>query len=145
MTDDKIEKAERRRRQLAEILEHLYANNRSEFARDLKVSSSLIAMMLRGEREVSDKFALHLIQHIQDLLETKAHQLYHARDVALELGRELVPGFDLPLIVSNEDHKAQMDEIMQELREREESGEEPDPGILEEIHAIIRNDRKPRR
>lgn len=129
MNDGLESTGERRRRQLAEIVEHLYANNRTEFARDLGVSSSLISMMLRGEREVSDRFALHLVWKLQDLLNNKAYQLYHARDVALEFGRDTVPGFDLPLIMSNADHLEAIDAAAH--------GEADDPETMAEITDIM--------
>lgn len=126
MTDEKTAKNERRREQLAQIVENLYAGNRGDLARDLKVSSSLISMMLRGEREVTDKFTFNLMREIDGLLHFKATKMYYARTVAIEMGRDLYPGFDLPLIVSNADHNSSVAVASRALKDMEDSGEPAD-------------------
>lgn len=133
------EKAEERRRQLLEMMEHLYGpDGRREFARDLKVSHSLIATILRGERPMSEKFLVGMMNQMEELLEFKALQLYEARSIAIEIGRGVVPTYDLPFIVSNEE-KARETEL---FRASAAEGEEPDPAILEEIRSIIESERK---
>lgn len=138
------EKAEERRRQLLEMMEHLYGpDGRREFARDLKVSHSLIATLLRGERPMSEKFLVGLMNQMEELLEFKALQLYEARKIAIDLGKSVVAAYGLPFIVSNEEADRQSREAQASLQARKDSGEEPDASILAEIHRIIENDRKP--
>jgi transcriptional regulator with XRE-family HTH domain len=139
------EKAELRRRKLHEMMLYLYGpDGRREFARDLKVSHSLIATLLRGERPMSERFLLGLMEQMEELLEIKSTQLYEARSIAIDMGRSIWPGFDLPLIQSNAEYVEEMARTQAALEAREAEGQTAEEAeILAQIHEIIRNDPKP--
>ena len=133
---------ETRREQLRTIMQFLYGEaGRSELARDLGMSHSLISQMLRGEKPVSDKFVLRLMSEMQQILYMQSLELYQAREVAIELGRSIVPTFDLPFIQSNADHAADMEKIRKEAEEAEARGlsaeeQAEHDRILAEIHGV---------
>ncbi|WP_332701557.1 hypothetical protein [Devosia sp.] len=127
---DEKDQAERRQQLLA-IMRLLYGENgRSELARDLRMSHSLISQMLRGEKPVSDKFLVRLMGEVDHILEMQALELYHARELILALGRSVVPSFDLPFIQSNEDHVALMRQVARDAEAFEAKGPDEDDELL---------------
>ena len=127
---DEKEQAERRQQLLA-IMRLLYGENgRSELARDLRMSHSLISQMLRGEKPVSDKFLVRLMGEVDHILEMQAIELYHARELILELGRSVVPSFDLPFIPSNEDHVALLQQVARDAEAFDAKGPGEDDDLL---------------
>ncbi|QYO75677.1 hypothetical protein [Devosia salina] len=123
-----------RRQQLLEIMQLLYGENgRSELARDLRMSHSLISQMLRGEKPVSNKFLVRLMSEIDQILYAQAVELYHARELVLELGRSVVPSFDLPFIQSNETHDALLRQVERESAAFEADKPDQDDELLAEV------------
>ena len=137
---------EERRRQLLAIMRLLYGENgRSELARDLRMSHSLISQMLRGEKPVSNKFLVRLMSEVDHILYNQAVELYHARELVLELGRSVVPSFDLPYIQSNKDHVALMKQAERAADEYDAKGPDADDELFAELERVRRRipSRKP--
>jgi transcriptional regulator with XRE-family HTH domain len=108
-------------------------NGRSELARDMRMSHSLISQMLRGEKPVSNKFLVRLMGEMEDILFAQAAELYHARELVLQLGRSVVPSFDLPYIQSNAEYAEMLRQVQLDAAAAElENLGDTDP-LLEEM------------
>ena len=98
MNDDHKKDAEDRRLDLQQIMEALYGKQgRSELARAIGVSPSTITMVLKGDREVTDKLELRLLRSLDQLLIHKLFDIYRVIDIAEGMGNRLLPGSDFKL------------------------------------------------